>query len=74
MTSYVEKSQEELFNYRRELTRAFENKDEIEIIRLRNIINRRLKQIYKYNIRQIEKENKKNNFLYNFISNIYKRN
>lgn len=73
MTSYVEKSQEELFNYRRELTRAFENKDEIEIIRLRNIINRRLKQIYKYNIRQIEKENKKN-FFNNFISILYKRN
>jgi hypothetical protein len=71
--SFIEKSQEELFNYRRELTQAFENKDELEVIRLRNIINRRLKQIYKYNIEQIENENKKGNFFNNLILKIYKK-
>ena len=71
--SFVEQSQQELFNYRRELTQAFENKNEFEIIRLRNIINRRLKQIYKYNIKQIENENKKGNFFNNLILRIYKK-
>ena len=71
--NYIEKSQEELYNYRRELTQAFINKDEIEVIRLRNIINRRLKQIYKYNIEQIEKENNKKNYFYNLILNVYKK-
>ena len=71
--NYIEKSQEELYNYRRELTQAFINKDEIEVIRLRNIINRRLKQIYKYNIEQIEKNNNKKNYFYNLILNVYKK-
>ena len=70
MKSFIEKVQEELFDYRRELTKAFENKDELEVIRLRNVINRRLKQIYKYNIEQIEKENKKSNFFRNLILKI----
>ena len=71
--SFIEKSQEELYNYRRELTQAYNNKDEFEILRIKNIINRRLKQIYKYNIEQIETEKKNNNFFNNLILRIYKK-
>ena len=73
--SYLEKIQEELYKYRRELTLAYNNEDEFEKMRINNIIQRRLKQIYKYNIEQINEENKKNKikYYYNLILNKYKK-